>query len=286
MLRGRAVRRLAVLAAVGPALVVGFGLARPLTTDSTDSSAVPRSGRHSSESFGDRGSPAWVLGASAEAATAALLPAPPLRVALQAGHWKAQEAPDELRGLRNNGGTTGGGKTEWEVNLEIARLAGALLEDAGYTVDILSATVPQAYRADAFVAIHADGNNDSSVAGYRVGWPRRDATRRASELAEVLADTYGAATGIRYLPVATRRMRGYYAFRYNRYRHAIHPTTVAVIIETGFLTNPGDRAVIVTDPARAAKGIFEGLTRFLGPSTAEALETPPLAPSGGSSAAD
>ncbi len=277
-------KRLAYLAVVGPALVVvGFGLARPLTTDS---SAAPRSERQSAESLGDGGSAPWVLGASAEEATAVLLPAPPLRVALQAGHWKAHEAPDELRGLRNNGGTAAGGKTEWEVNLEIARLAGALLEEEGYTVDILPATVPQAYRADAFVAIHADGNNDSSVAGYRVGSPRRDATRRASELAEVLANAYGAATGIRHLPIATRRMRGYYAFRYNRYRHAIHPTTVGVIIETGFLTNPGDREVIVRDPARAARGIFEGLTRFLGSPTARALETTPLAPSGGSSAAD
>jgi hypothetical protein len=33
-----------------------------------------------------------------------------LKVALQAGHWKAQEAPDELEGLRNNGGTSGGGR--------------------------------------------------------------------------------------------------------------------------------------------------------------------------------
>ena len=160
------------------------------------------------------------------------------------------------------------------MNLEIARLAGALLEEAGYAVDILPATVPEAYRADAFVAIHADGNNDSSVAGFRVGWPRRDATRRASEFAEVLADAYREATGIRRLPIATRRMRGYYAFRHTRYRHAIHPSTVGVIIETGFLTSPRDREVIVADPGRAAQGIFDGVMRFLGPATAEALAAP------------
>ncbi len=186
-------------------------------------------------------------------------------VALQAGHWRAGEAPDELSGLRRNGGTRGGGKYEWEVNLEIAELAGLLLEEAGYEVDILPATVPPGYRADAFVAIHADGNNDPSVRGYRVGSPRRDATRRASELAAALSDAYGAATGIRLLPVATRRMRGYYAFRYNRYRHAIHPLTVGVIIETGFLTSPADREILLNAPTRAAQGIFEGVTRFLGP---------------------
>lgn len=213
--------------------------------------------------------------AALEAAGGTSSPPPaPLRVALQAGHWKAAEAPDELRGLRDNGGASGGGKAEWEVNLEIARLAAALLEEAGYAVDILPATVPEAYRGDAFVAIHADGNNDSSVRGFRVGWPRRDATRRASEFAEVLAEAYGEATGIRRLPVATRRMRGYYAFRHTRYRHAIHPSTVGVIIETGFLTSPRDREVIVADPGRAARGIFEGVARFLGPATAEVLAPP------------
>jgi hypothetical protein len=145
----------------------------------------------------------------------------PLRVALQAGHWRASEAPDELSGLRRNGGTSGGGKYEWEVNLEIAELTRALLEEAGYAVDVLPATVPQGYQADAFIAIHADGNNDASVDGYRVGWPRRDRTLRAAELADRVAAAYGEATGMRRLPVATRRMRGYYAFRYNRYRHGI-----------------------------------------------------------------
>lgn len=194
----------------------------------------------------------------------------PLRVALQAGHWKAAEAPDELSGLRYNGGTSAGGKQEWEVNLKIAELTASLLEEAGYEVEILPATVPQRYEADVFVAIHADGNNDSSISGYRVGAPRRDATGRAGEFAEMLAQTYGEATGIRRLPVATRRMRGYYAFRYNRYRHAIHPMTVGVIIETGFLTNDVDRKVIVGDPARSAQGIFAGITRFLGPPIMEA----------------
>ena len=202
------------------------------------------------------------------------LPSAPLRVGLQAGHWRAAEAPDELRGLRNNGGSSGGGKAEWEVNLEIAHLTRAFLEEAGYAVDILPATVPEAYRADVFISIHADGHNDSSVRGFRVGSPRRDATRRASEFAEVLAEAYGEATGLPHLPVATRRMRGYYAFRYTRYLHAIHPSTVGVIIETGFLTSPRDREVIVSDQGRAALGIFDGVTRFLGPATAEVPAAP------------
>ena len=260
---GRAIARPASLAAaVAAVLLLGtVVLTRPAATGP----AAPAGADRAPEGAGgERAGAIPVLAAGGRS-----LPSAPLRVGLQVGHWKAAEAPDELRGLRDNGGTSGGGKAEWEVNLEIARLTAALLEEAGYAVDILPATVPEAYRAEVFVAIHADGNNDSSVRGFRVGWPRRDATRRASEFAEVLAEAYGEATGIRRLPVATRRMRGYYAFRYTRYRHAIHPSTVGVIIETGFLTSPRDREVIVSDQGRAARGIFDGVTRFLGPAAPE-----------------
>src|SRR5690606_26368767 len=57
-------------------------------------------------------------------------PAGPVRVALQAGHWKSAEAPDEQAGLRGNG-TRGGGKAEWEVNLAIANLTAEMLRESG-----------------------------------------------------------------------------------------------------------------------------------------------------------
>ena len=200
--------------------------------------------------------------------------APRFKVALQAGHWKAQEAPDELEGLRDNGGTSGGGRAEWEVNLDIAERTAALLEAAGYDVEVLPATVPQRYQADLFIAIHADGNNDSSVHGYRVAAPRRDRTGRAQEFANVLTGAYGEATGVRSIGTVTRRMTGYYAFNSRRYDHAIHPNTVGVIIETGFLTSPTDQRILVDDPAKAAQGIFDGVVLYLGPAIPEAELVP------------
>jgi N-acetylmuramoyl-L-alanine amidase len=189
-------------------------------------------------------------------------PEGPVRVALQAGHWKAAEAPEEQARLRTNG-TRGGGKAEWEVNLGIARHAARILEDAGYTVDILPTTIPPGYWADVFVAIHADGNDSPSASGYRAAAPRRDRTGRAAELAAILTETYGAATGLPHYPLITRRMRGYYAFNSRRYHHALHPMTVGVIIETGFLTSPLDRRIIVGEQERAARGIADGVKRFL-----------------------
>jgi len=192
-----------------------------------------------------------------------------VRIALQAGHWRASEAPAELPGLRRNG-TSAGGTAEWEVNLEIAKRAAALLEEMGYEVDILPAVVPPSYRAHLFISIHADGSSDPDASGYRVAPPRRDATGRASLAADLLRQSYGEATGLRRLPTATRRMRNYYAFNYRRYEHALHPMTIGVIIETGFLTSPVDRRVIVDDPERAARGIVAAVAAF--------PETPPPAP--------
>ena len=188
-------------------------------------------------------------------------PEGPVKIALQAGHWRAHEAPGELSGLKDNG-TRWRETAEWEVNLEIAQVAAAQLIELGYEVDILPAVIPPDYRAHLFVAIHADGSDDPAASGYRVAAPRRDATGRASGIAELLRDTYGEATGLRRLPTTTYRMQNYYAFNYRRYEHALHPMTIAVILETGFLTSPTDRRVIVDEQERAALGIVEAVKAF------------------------
>jgi hypothetical protein len=193
----------------------------------------------------------------------------PLRVGLQAGHWKAKEAPDELENIRANGAYAAG-ISEWEVNLEIAEAARDLLEPHGIAVDILPATVPPAYWADAFVSIHADDNDDTRVSGYKVAAPRRDRSGRATELATLLETHYGEVTRLPLDPNVTRNMRGYYAFNYRKYEHAIHPMTPAAILETGFLSSPEDRRIIARDPEKAAQGLVDALLEFLGvqPTTA------------------
>lgn len=193
-------------------------------------------------------------------------PEGPVRIGLQAGHWRADEAPSELSRLRRNG-TRWGDTAEWELNLEIVRRAAAMLEGMGYEVDVLPAIVPPSYRAHLFISVHADGSNDPNASGYRVAAPSRDATGRASQVVALLEQSYGEATGIPHLPTVTRRMRNYYAFNHRRYEHSLHPGTIAVIIETGFLTSPRDREVILNDPERAARGIVEAVVAY--------PETPP-----------
>ncbi len=188
-------------------------------------------------------------------------PEGPVKIALQAGHWRAHEAPDELRGLRDNG-TRWRDVAEWEANLRIAERSAEMLRELGYEAEVLPAVVPPGYRAHLFIAIHADGAGDPRASGYRVAAPRLDATGRAAGIVALLEESYGEETGLRRLPTVTRRMSNYYAFNFRRYEHALHPMTIAVILETGFITSERDRAVILSDPDRAARGIVTAVTRF------------------------
>lgn len=190
-------------------------------------------------------------------------PEGPARVALQAGHYKNDEIPDELHRLRGNTGASGGGKSEWEVNLTIAELTAEILRGYGVTVDILPATVPPSYWADVFVSIHADGSLDQTKTGFKAATPRRDMTGTADDLLVLIEEKYGAATGFEKDPNVTRNMRGYYAFGWWRYDHAVHPMTTSIILETGFLTSPDDRRIIVDQPEIAAQGLAEGIIEYL-----------------------
>lgn len=183
---------------------------------------------------------------------------------MQAGHWRAKDLPEEQHAVRDAaGGATAGGVVEWEVNLAIAREAARLLVARGVAVDVLPARVEPGYRADAFVSIHADGNLDERVGGFKSAPSVRDRSGRAGALNEALVAAYAGATGLGTNPTITADMTGYYAFDRRRFRHAIDARTPAVVLETGFLSNGRDRAVIVARPRAAATGIARGVLEFL-----------------------
>lgn len=186
----------------------------------------------------------------------------PPRVGIQIGHLYSNELPDELARLRTSTGAFFNGIEEFEVNLAIGEIVAAQLEAQGVIVDIIPATVPIQYEADAFIAIHADGGSSSKASGFKLATPWR--TSEASQhLHDVMREEYAALTGMRWDSNITNNMRGYYAFNYRRHQHAIARTTPAVIVETGFLTNANDRALIVNNPQLIATAISNGILRYL-----------------------
>ncbi len=191
-------------------------------------------------------------------------PAGPLRVGVQIGHLDNGDVPEELSGLTRNGaGAVWGPYNERDTMAVIAELVAAELRANDIEVELLPAVVPPGYVADAFVSIHADGNTNESVRGFKIAGPRRDYAGTSEALVDALYESYAAATGLPQDPSISRRMTAYYAFNWPRYEHAIHPFTPSVIVETGFLTNAADRAFLLNEPERAAAGIAAGIVAFL-----------------------
>ena len=186
------------------------------------------------------------------------------QVALQVGHWKIEEAPWELRALDPSRQAQGGGKMEWEIGLAIAQETAKLLEAEGIGVVVLPAILPSIYQADVFVSIHADQNpNLPNASGFKVAASAFDQSGRARRLAQLLKEEYRKATWLNIDSYIPKSMPYYYAFNSSKFLYAVHPTTPAAIIETGYLPNPRDRAIILSNPQMAAQGIVQGIIKFL-----------------------
>lgn len=186
----------------------------------------------------------------------------PRRVGIQVGHWKADEAPAEFPNLRFQFGASFDGVDEVELNLDIAQRVAGLLRTRGIAVDVLPATIPPGYLADAFVSLHADGDDYREARGFKVAHgfyrgPHED------DLVEWLTDSYAAATGLPWDNSVSGDMTDYYAFAWYRYEHALSPFTPAAILEMGFLSRDDDREVLLGKQGAVARGIAAGIIRFL-----------------------
>jgi hypothetical protein len=188
----------------------------------------------------------------------------PYRVALQIGHYKNNELPPELSSLSGHTGAYGGGRSEVSVNLDVANRVAALLRPQGVTVEILPATVPSGYTADAFVALHADGNPRTSTRGFKIStrW-RSEVAVQDIALVEMLTESYRAATGLPEDGGVTRNMRGYYAYSPWRPNWRVSNYTPGAIVEMGFMTNAADREVMFKATDKVASGIAKGIMQFL-----------------------
>lgn len=187
----------------------------------------------------------------------------PPRVGLQVGHLNSHELPDELAHLRTSTGARWGSVTEAQLNYDIVSRVKPLLEAQGVIVDVLPATVPPGYEADAFLAIHADGSRSAAPRGWKLATPWR-ASAASKLLLERVGAAYGPASGLPHdAGGVTVNMRGYYAFNWRRHSHAVAATTPAIIVELGFMTNAADRAVLFGQPDRLARGIADGILDYL-----------------------
>lgn len=203
---------------------------------------------------------------------------PPV-VALQAGHWKANEQPAEFARLRSSTGAVAGGVREVDLNVDIAHRAAEYLRAWGNVAYVLPATVPPAYKADAFVAIHSDGHTNKNARGYKVASYYRQ-WAASDMLVRELADEYGKQTGLPMDWRITENMTNYYAFNSGLYEHTIAEDTPGAIFEMGFLSNSADRGFMINNRDLVARSIALGIARFLAARPAEGWSAPALIPRG------
>ncbi len=166
--------------------------------------------------------------------------------------------------------------TEADVNLKIAAMVEQQLQQAGYQVDLLNEfdTRLNGYRALAIVSIHNDSCeyvNDEAT-GFKVAAAlNTNDVNRANRLTACLVDRYQKTTKLTFHAGSiTSDMREYHAFR------EIDPSTVAAIIETGFLNL--DREILTKNTDQVAAGIVEGILCFANNENIESTPIPNLTP--------
>ena len=170
-----------------------------------------------------------------------------------------------------NAGAEGNGLREQDLVYTIGRrLADRLRADGNYEVRLsrptadtqlgssnatsLSARVNEANRwgADYFISLHTNAAASPSASGSEAYAYARNTP--AFRLGEDILDSLTNLTGLRNRGMAPRP--GLYVLRKTQ--------MPAVLVELGFITNPGDAALMRDDPELFADGIYRGIQRFTG----------------------
>lgn len=170
-----------------------------------------------------------------------------------------------------NAGAEGNGLREQDITYAIGiQLANLLRADQNFEVRLsrnsasevlgtsnltsLQARVNAAnnWGADAFLSLHTNASDNASAGGAEAYVYRTDSA--AGTLAGQVLSSLVDATG--------QRNRGVFA-RPSLY--VLRKTSMpAVLLEMGFITNPGDAFLMSEDPELFARGIYRGLRRYYG----------------------
>ena len=179
-------------------------------------------------------------------------------------------APGTLKGLTividpghggNDRGSTGArGTDEKNITLLTSELLASKLKAAGANVILTRETdtyvslrkrvaVSHQFEADAFISVHYDSTTTASVAGFTTYYTHERQKSLATSVNKGLSSTIAL------------RDRGtqpgdYLVLRENRQN--------AILIELGFLSNPGEELTVTTDKFReqATLGIYNGLLDY------------------------
>lgn len=170
-----------------------------------------------------------------------------------------------------NTGAEGNGLREQDVTYEVGRRLAALLRRSGNWDVRLSRNTPDevlgssnasslrtrvneanSWGADYFISVHTNGSTDPSARGVEAYAYSRPS--RAFNLGEDIVDSLVEATGFPKRGMFVRP--GLYVLK--------RTTMPAVLVEIGFISNPGEAAVMRDNPELFARGIYNGIVEYTG----------------------
>ena len=168
-----------------------------------------------------------------------------------------------------NGGAEGNGLREQDITYRVGQeLATLLRADGDYEVRLsrptptsslgtsnstsLRARVEDAnaWGADYFISIHTNASSNPAASGTEAF--AYSEPSRAFSLGEDIVDGITNVTGLRDRGMKVRP--GLYVLR--------RTAMPAVLVELGFISNPGDAALMNENPGLFARGIYEGIERY------------------------
>ncbi|MBE6698253.1 MAG: N-acetylmuramoyl-L-alanine amidase [Ruminococcaceae bacterium] len=170
-----------------------------------------------------------------------------------------------------NAGAEGNGLREQNITYRIGRELASLLEaDPEFEVRLSRPTAQtqlgnslstslqarvqdaNAWGADYFISLHTNASEISSATGTEAFAYARGSA--AFALAEDLVEGVSAVTGLPNRGTFVRS--GLYVLR--------RTAMPAVLLELGFITNPGDAALMNENPGLFAQGIYRGIKNYTG----------------------
>lgn len=117
--------------------------------------------------------------------------------------------------------------------------------------------IPDGIKVDAALFLHGDGSNDPRTSGYCFGYPKHPVNAR---LAHLIGERFDALPGSppHRTDNYTRDLAGYYGFR------KVESLGPEVVVEHGFLTNPGEQMWLFANVKNIATAEYVALIRYFG----------------------
>ena len=170
-----------------------------------------------------------------------------------------------------NSGAVGNGLREQDITYRVGQELAALLRRSGNWDVRLSRPTPEtqlgtsnasslrarvddanSWGADYFISIHTNASTNPGVSGVEAYAYSRQG--RAFELGEDIVQGIVNVTGLRNRGMKVRP--GLYVLKKTQ--------MPAVLAEIGFISNPGDAALMRDNPGLFAQGIYQGIVNYTG----------------------